>query len=322
MKRYGHGLVLGRFCPPHAGHHYLVRTALDRCERLTVLVLGRDDDPLPLADRVAWMREIHPDVLVIGTDADRDAGTDAGADDVLRAAVTERVDAVFGRRFGAQPVHVDPGPRLSPVTSADVRRDPAGHWDALEPPVRAALTRRVVVLGGESTGATTTALALTDHYRRRGGVWARTRCVPDITAPLGAGRRSEDFPVVAQRQAELEEEAARAGSPVLFCDGDAFATAIRHERYLGTASPATGEIAARSRQHLWLLTDHRGVPFDRDRADDAGQLRAWMTARLLTQLTHTGRPMVLLTGPHEERLATAVAAVDELLADLPPEGRR
>lgn len=38
MKRYGHGLVIGTFCPPHAGHHHLVRTAEDRCSALTVLV--------------------------------------------------------------------------------------------------------------------------------------------------------------------------------------------------------------------------------------------------------------------------------------------
>ena len=35
-----HGLVLGKFLPPHAGHHELVDYALARCARVTVLVLG------------------------------------------------------------------------------------------------------------------------------------------------------------------------------------------------------------------------------------------------------------------------------------------
>ncbi|MFH8839724.1 AAA family ATPase [Streptomyces sp. NPDC017868] len=329
MKRYGHGLVPGRFHPPHAGHHHLVRTARDRCERLTVLVRASAGDTLPLEDRVAWMREIHPDVLVVGGE---------------RYAGPERVDAVFvlepyggftpesygdfapdpygdfapesygdelGRRLGAATVHVD---RVHPFTDTAVREDPAAFWDFLEPPVRAALTRRVVLLGAESTGTTTMARALTDHYRRRGGVWARTRCVPayeDEPGAPGPALRSADFPVIAQRQAEREEEAARDGSPVLFCDTDAFAATIRHELHFGTASPAVGEIAARGRQHLWLLTDHRGI----DRADDPDRLRPWMTARLLTQLAHTGRRTAVLTGPHEERLAAAVAAVDALLAE-------
>lgn len=346
-RRYGHGLVLGKFYPPHAGHHHLVRTARERCERLTVLVCASSVESLPLADRVAWMREVHPDALVVG--AVDDVPVDLHDPDVwdahmkiFRAAVPEPVDAVFtsepygenlGRRFGAASVLVDPERRTHPVSGTAVRADPAGCWDHLAAPVRAALTRRVVVLGAESTGTTTMARALADHYRRRGGVWARTRWVPEYgreyselkLAELRAERpgadwsdvafHSADFPVIALRQAELEEEAARDGSPVLFCDTDAFATTIWHERYMGTSSPGTGEIAARGRQHLWLLTDHRGVAFEDDGLRDGEHLRPWMTARFLTQLAHTGRRTVVLTGPHEERLATAVAAVDALLAE-------
>lgn len=309
MTRYGHGLVPGGFHPPHAGHHHLVRTARDRCERVTVLVRGSSLDALSVEDRVAWLREIHPDVLVSGAVDDEYAGP-------------ERVDAVFasepygdelGRRLGAETVLVDCEP---PLSDTAVREDPAAFWDFLEPPVRAALTRRVVVLGAGSTGTTTMARALADHYRRRGGVWARTRCVPEYGSEPGAFEptlRSSDFPVIAQRRAEREEEAARDGSPVLFCDTDAFAATIWHERHFGTTSPAAGEIAAHGRQHLWLLTDHRGVPCE----GDEEQLRPWMTARFLTQLAHTGRRTAVLTGPHEERLPAAVAAVDHLLAEGP-----
>ncbi|MEU8522520.1 AAA family ATPase [Streptomyces sp. NBC_01216] len=359
MKRYGHGLVLGRFHPPHAGHHHLVDTARDRCERLTVLVRASSVDSLPPADRVAWMREIHPDVLVVGAVDDITVdlqGPDVRASRmaVLRAAVPERVDVVFtsdargeelGRRFDADVVYVDPDRTRFPVSGTAVREDPAACWEYLKPPVRAALTRRVVVLGAESSGTTTLALALTEHYRGRGGVWADTRYVPEYGRAYGELRlaelrarrpgatwrdvtlRSGDFPVIAQRQAELEEEAARAGSPVLICDTDAFATTIRHERYLGTASPATGAVAARGRQHLWLLTDHRGVAFEDDGPPDGEHLRPWMTARLLARLSLTGRRTAVLTGPHEERLATAVAAVDALLVEgshlaAPLPGRR
>ncbi|MFF8276489.1 AAA family ATPase [Streptomyces lateritius] len=349
MKRYGHGLVLGKFYPPHAGHHHLVRTARDRCERLTVLVCASSVESLSLEDRVAWMREIHPDVLVVGAVDDipvdlHDPDVWAAHMAVFRAAVPEHVDAVFtseaygeelGRRFGAESVCVDPDRTLFPVSGTTVRKDPVGCWDFLEAPVRAALTRRVVVLGAESTGTTTMARALADHYRSRGGVWARTRYVPEYgreyserkLAELRAERpgadwtdvtfRSADFPVIAQRQAEMEEAAAREGSPVLFCDTDAFATTIWHERYMGTTSPATGEIAARGRQHLWLLTDHNGVPFEDDGLRDGEHLRPWMTARFVAQLSRTGRRTAVLTGPHEERLAAAVAAVDALLAEGP-----
>lgn len=347
MKRYRHGLVLGKFYPPHAGHHHLVRTARDRCERLTVLVCASSVESVPLEDRMAWMSEVHPDVRIVGAidnvpvDLTDPAVWDAHMA-VFRAAVPGRVDAVFtsepygaelGRRFRADSVCVDPDRAVFPVSGTAVRKDPVGCWDYLEPPVRAALARRVVVLGAESTGTTTLARALTAHLRKRGGTWARTACVPEYgrefsehkLAALRAERpaatwsdvrfHSDDFPLIARRQTEREDAAARTGSPVLICDTDAFATTIWHERYMGAPHEGVAEIAARGRGDLWLLTDHRGVPFEDDGLRDGAHLRPWMTARFVAQLSRTGRRFIMLSGSPEQRLGKALAAVDELLAE-------
>ncbi|MDQ0797178.1 AAA family ATPase [Streptomyces sp. B1I3] len=346
MKRHGHGLVLGKFYPPHAGHHHLVRTAQDRCERLTVLVCAASVESVPLADRVAWMREVHPGVRVVGAvdDTPMDV-TDPAVWDahmaVFTAAVPERVDAVFtsesygdelARRFGAESVLVDPERTVFPVSGTAVRADPAGRWDFLEPPVRAALTRRVVVLGAESTGTTTLARALAEHLRRRGGVWTRTQYVAEYgrefsEAKLAALREkwpgaqwedvtftTEDFPHIAETQNAREEAAARVGSPVLVCDTDSFATTVWHERYIGGRNPLVERTADRITHHLWLLTDHEGVAFEDDGLRDGEELRPWMTDRFRDELTRTGRTFVELSGPHRVRLAAAVTAVDELLA--------
>lgn len=342
---YQHGLVLGKFYPPHAGHHHLVRTAKERCARLTVLVCASSVESVPLADRVRWMREVHPDVTVVG--AVDDVPMDLADPDiwdahmeVFRGAVPERVDAVFsseaygaelGRRFGAASECVDPGRTAFPVSATAVRKDPVGCWEFLSPPVRAALTRRVVVVGAESTGTTTLARALAAHYRRRGGIWASTGCVPEYGREFSEERLAElrgarpsahwsevefstdDFPLIALRQNELEERAARSGSPVLFCDTDSFATTVWHERYLGGRNPRVEEIADRVGHQLWLLTDHTGVPFEDDGLRDGEELRPWMTGRFRAELTRTARQFREVSGPPARRLATAVEAVDELL---------
>ncbi|MBM7442073.1 AAA family ATPase [Streptomyces sp. HB132] len=346
MRRHGHGLVLGKFYPPHAGHHHLVRTARDRCEKLTVLVCAASVESVPLADRVAWMREAHPDVRVVGAVDDipmdlNDAAVWDAHMEVFTAAVPERVDAVFtsesygeelARRFGARSVLVDPGRTLFPVSGTAVRADPAGCWDFLEPPVRAAFARRIVVLGAESTGTTTLARALADHYRGRGGVWARTQYVAEYgrefsEAKLAALRgrwpgaqwedvtfTTDDFPLIAETQNAREEAAARAGSPVLFCDTDSFATTVWHERYIGGRNPLVEEAAGRATHHLWLLTDHEGVAFEDDGLRDGEELRPWMTERFRAELTRTGRQFIEVTGSRGERLTKAVAAVDEVVA--------
>ncbi|MFE3181932.1 AAA family ATPase [Streptomyces violascens] len=359
-ERYGHGLVLGKFYPPHAGHHHLVRTAADRCERLTVLVCAASVETIPLAERVQWMREVHPDARVMGAvdDIEMDLN-DPGIWDahmaVFRDAVPERVDAVFtsesygdelARRFGAEHVLVDLDRTLFPVSGTAVRKDPVGTWDFLAEPVRARLARRVVVLGAESTGTTTMARALAGHYRERGGPWACTRWVEEYGREYSDGKLaalrsrypqaqwedvefgSDEFPVIAERQNERENTAAGLGSPVLFCDTDSFATTVWHERYMGRRNPRVEAVAERAAaHHLWLLTDHEGVPFEDDGLRDGEELRPWMTDRFRAELTRTGREFIELRGPHEERLATAVAAVDALLdrgwdlADPLPERR-
>ncbi|MFF7338583.1 AAA family ATPase [Streptomyces sp. NPDC008163] len=347
MKRYPHGLVLGKFYPPHAGHHHLVRTAAARCERLTVLVCAASVESVPLADRVDWMRRAHPDVTVVGAvdDTRMDLHDPAIWDAhmaVFTTAVPERVDAVFtsesygdelARRFGAESVCVDPGRTAYPVSGTAVRADPAGCWGFLEAPVRAALARRVVVLGAESTGTTTLARALAAHYRQRGGIWAHTGYVAEYGREFSERKLAElrerwpraqwedvtltthDFPHIAEVQNAREEEAARTGSPVLFCDTDSFATTVWHERYVGGRNPLVERIADRTAHHLWLLTGHEGVAFEDDGLRDGEELRPWMTDRFRAELTRTGRTFIEVTGSREARLARAVEAVDALLAE-------
>ncbi|MFD5413072.1 AAA family ATPase [Streptomyces nojiriensis] len=347
MRRHGHGLVLGKFYPPHAGHHHLVRTAQDQCERLTVLVCAASVESVPLADRVAWMREAHPGADVVGAVDDipvdlHDPEIWEAHMAVFRGAVPGRVDAVFtseeygselARRFGAEEVLVDRERTLFPVSGTAVRKDPAGSWEFLGPAVRAALTRRVVVLGAESTGTTTLSRALADHYRRRGGVWAKTGWVAEYgrrysEEKLAAARAadpaaswadvsfaSQEFPIIARRQDADEEQAARLGSPVLFCDTDSFATAIWHERYLGGRNAEVERIADLTRRDLYLLTDHADVPFEDDGLRDGEHLRPWMTERFRAELERTGRRFLVVRGDRAARLEVAVRAVDALLAE-------
>ncbi|MEV4760147.1 AAA family ATPase [Micromonospora sp. NPDC049559] len=338
--RFGHGLIVGKFYPPHAGHHALVEAAARRCAEVTVVVAPSRRESIPLESRLAWLREVHagdPHVRFVGAYDDHPvdyadpAIWDAHCEVFRRAAGTDRVDAVFSseaygaelaRRFSAVPVCVDPGRAAVPVSGTAVRADPAGNWRWLSPPVRAFLARRVVVVGAESSGTTTMARALAAHYR--------TRWVPEYGRELTARKLAElrvrrpdatvfdvrwdraDFREVVRGQRAAEEAAARLGGPLLVCDTDTRATAVWEERYLGSASPEV--LAAAGKPDLYLLTDHAGVPFDDDGLRDGEHLRGWMTARFREVLAATGVPVVELRGPHPRRLAAAVAACDTLLA--------
>lgn len=346
-RRFGHGLVVGKFYPPHAGHHLLIDTAAAACRRLTVVVSPSSVESIPLGLRLDWLREVHaatPWVRFAGIIDDipidyADARVWDAHCALFRAAARDPVDAVFSserygdelaRRFSATHVPVDPDRTAVSVSGTAVRADPIAHWRHLAAPVRAWFTRRVVVVGAESTGTTTLARGLAAALGRRGGVWEDTHWVPEYgreltERKLDALRKRDpaatifeltwdrdDFVEVVTAQTRAEDEAARHGSPILVCDTDVRATAVWEERYLGGASPAT--LAAARRPDLYLLTDPEGVPFEDDGLRDGEHLRRWMTGRFRAVLRDSGVPVREVSGPHRVRLATALAACDALLA--------
>jgi NadR type nicotinamide-nucleotide adenylyltransferase len=203
---FEHGLVIGKFYPPHAGHHFLIEAAASACRRVTVVVMAANVESIPLAARVAWLREAFAgtaaDVVGIMDDIEVDYEDDeiwAGHVALMRAAIKESVhagvpvSAVFtsepygaqlARRFDAADVRLDQSRGTVPISATKVRADPVAHWDLLEPPVRGWLARRVIVVGAESTGTTTVSLDLAEALRARGGVHALTGWVPEYGRAL------------------------------------------------------------------------------------------------------------------------------------------
>jgi len=339
-------LVMGKFYPPHVGHHALIRRAArEGGGGVVVVVVASAAESIDVAERVAWLTAEHADaanVRVVGCrcDAPLDVTDDAvwrahlavvaaaaraaGGPPVTAVYSGEEYGAELAARLGAKHVRVERDGR----SATAVRHDLAARWDDLAPATRAGLTTRVVLLGAESTGTTTVAAALAERFRARGGVWSRTECVAEYgreyterkwAAEGGAldalGWDVHDFDLAAAEQTRAEEAAARRGSPVLVCDTDAFATAVWERRYLGAASRVGQPWAARPATNVYLLTDHEDVPWHDDglREGDLA-IRAAMTGWFADALTAAGHSWALLTGTLEQRIDLAARTVDQVLA--------
>ncbi|WP_035759321.1 AAA family ATPase [Granulicoccus phenolivorans] len=326
--RFGHGMVLGKFYPFHIGHQQLIRAAEARCAQVTVLVLSSAVESIPGPLRADWIAAEHPRVRVLGgRDETPNDFTDPLIWDrhlaVIEALLPAPVDAVFtsddygaelARRLRADWVRVDPGRRGIPVSGTRVRADPAGHWWALPTPVREWFCRRVVVVGAESTGSTTLARSLAEHY---GVPW-----VPEygrewsVRRPAGAFGpwHSSEFDLIAAEHARQEVAAMRrTPRPLIVSDTDALATALWHERYLGTPSPSVRDLAAARRPDLYLLTGAEIAWVDDGTRDGTPQIRAAMQQRFRDELDAGPTPWLLVQGDRAARLAAAVAAIDRLL---------
>ena len=326
MKR---GLLVGKFYPPHRGHHFLINTARAQVDELHVIVCGKPEQRPSGELRAAWLQEIHPDVRVMLIDDTLDPD-----DSQLWAEHSIRwlgfaPDLVFssedyGDRFahylGCRHLQVDKARQAMPISGTQVRTDPLACWEFIEPPVRGYYARRVCLVGAESTGKTTLAQALAVHYHT---TWVAEygREYTEIKLAHGAGDQwtSAEFTHIAATQCERENATARQCNRLLICDTDAFATAIWHRRYLGERSPAVEAIAARQRRpDLYLLTDV-DAPFVQDGTRDGESIREWMHQTFMTELAAEFRHYRLLCGSWADRFNQAVGFIDELRSRCPAE---
>jgi HTH-type transcriptional repressor of NAD biosynthesis genes len=317
------GLVLGKFLPPTNGHRLLVDFARHYVSELTVVVGTLAREPIPGDVRVAWMRELFPTVRVLHHTDENPQYPHENPDfweiwrKSLRRLVPVGPDYVFAsepygaelaRVLGARFVPVDLGREQVPVTGTAVRDDPMTLWEHIPDVVRPWFVRRVAILGPESTGKTTLARDLARHFGTRYVAEYARLLLDAVGFELDPGV----FDVILRGQRAAEAALARQANRVLVCDTEALTTALYHELFLGTPSPACLAEAERRRYDLYLLTDD-DVPWVADAQRPHPEWRPWFKQRCREWLERRGLPWVLVSGGWDQRRRTAAAAIDDLL---------
>ncbi|MCW1887105.1 AAA family ATPase [Luteolibacter flavescens] len=319
-ERFGLGVVIGKFLPPHRGHRHLIETALSRCERVVVIVCGKPVDPIPPELRTSWLREMIPAAEVMLIDDRYDEN-----DSRIWARNTigwlgRAPDAVFtsedyGDRYaahmGCAHVLVDQARITIPCSGTAVRTDPLAMWDFIDPPVRGWFAKRVAIVGAESTGTTTLAMDLAEAL---GTPWVAEygREYSEAKQARGEGIWSTgEFHHIAREQNRREDIAARECNRVLVCDTDSFATVLWHRRYVGRDDDALKLIAKERRADLYLLTGDE-IPFVQDGLRDGEHIRHEMHAWFESALRDQSVPWHLLRGDRGRRLGESLEIIRSL----------
>ena len=320
---FSKGLIIGKFYPPHRGHKYLIDRARAECKELTVILCYKQSETIPGIRRAQWLQQIHPDVRVLVIEDNKLADDDSEGWAKFTIDILGYVpDAVFTSEAYGDPyasfmgtVHVlvDKARTHVPISATMVRSNPLKYADFLEPCVRAYFARRVTILGAESTGTTTLSMALAKHYNT---VWVpedgRMYSMGKQYGDVHAQWRTDEFLHIAEAQNELEDTLAESSNGLLICDTDSFATSIWHERYMGERAQRVEDIASRRPHDLYIVTGDE-IPFEDDGLRDGEHIRHWMHERFIERLTEEKKPFIVVRGTPEERLGSAVRAIDMLV---------
>lgn len=241
--QYKTGMYGGAFDPLHIGHMNCIIKAASMCEDLyVVLSYSRNRDFVPMEFRYRWifnsfkhMDNVH---LILLEDSepskecyDTCEAWEAGRDEVLRQ-IGRKVDVVFcGSDYKGTnryellyncPVIYFDRAELR-ISSTDVREDPLRYWEYLPEIVRPYFVKKVLLIGGESTGKSTLAHNLALAFN--------TNCLPEVgrdVCDYAGGIEElmieEDFQEILLKHKLLEMEAVKKSNKVLFVDTDALIT--------------------------------------------------------------------------------------------------
>lgn len=318
-----HGLVLGKFMPPHRGHLHLVDFAHSFTKDLTVVVGSLVAEPIPGSLRHLWMSELCPGARVVHLTDENPQLPEHHPNfweiwgQSLRRIAGRPVDLLFasepyGQRLaqelGALFIPTNGGRDVLPVSGSAVRQNPFAHWELLPPCVQAFYTRRVVVFGPESTGKTTMAQRLAQEL---GGIY-----VPEYARTYLKGREEDFGPnemlTIARGQLASEEALARSGRPLLVCDTDPLTTLIWTEELFDEASSELRELANHDRYEMTLCMDI-DVPWVKGELRLRPHGREKFLARCRAALESRNRRYTMVSGSWDERYRTALEALSPRL---------
>ena len=170
---------------------------------------------------------------------------------------------------------------------------------------------KIVVYGPESTGKTTLANQLANHFNTE---WApefardylqqkwdskNEICTPDDLLPIAIG------------QMELENSALQNANNYLFVDTCLMTTKVFSEIYYGFCDSKLDKAAKKHKYDLFFLTDI-DVPWEQDDLRDSPNDRAITFENFKQALIENNKPFIILTGNPATRFQKALSIIEGL----------
>jgi NadR type nicotinamide-nucleotide adenylyltransferase len=202
---------------------------------------------------------------------------------------------------------VDRDRKQVPISGTLIRANPDEQRRWLSPIVYASFVRRVCILGGESSGKSTLAQALANHFG--------TLHVPEYGRELWEQKNGalayEDLLRIAERQVAAEEQALFRANRFLVCDTSPLTTLFYSQHLFNRADPKLEQLADRQYDLVVLCGTDFDFVQDGTRRDAAFRDRQhnWY----LAELARRNIPFSVATGSVKSRVEQVVKRLQGLL---------
>lgn len=162
---------------------------------------------------------------------------------------------------------------------------------------------RIALLGAESTGKSTLAAALAQHYQT---VWVPEYLREFVEVHQRTPQAHEQI-LIARTQIAREDAAVAQANRYLFCDTTPLMTALYSEFYFGTADAALRELAREHRYDRTIVAEPSNPWVADGLQRESDSVRQEIHRRLLQQLDNERVEYLLVAGDTGERVEQVAA---------------
>ena len=333
-KRFETGMYGGSFNPLHMGHVDCIIRAANMCRRLYIVISsGSNRDEIDFRVRYRWVYTLTKHIgnvtlLSISDDAPNKSDYTesywmADAEKVKRQIGT-KIDVVFcGSDYGEDSfwnvcypeseLYVFP---RNEISSTEIRENPYRRWDWLPNVVKPYYVKKVLLMGGESTGKSTLTINLAHRFNTN----YVDEAGRELSEKSGTDRMmlSEDFTEILLQHKLNELHAVERSNRVLFIDTDALITQFfmnfLEDPMVEKNRALSDSIDALNRYDLILFLEP-DVEFvqDGDRSEIIRSDREKYSEQIKDLLRTHNRSFTVVRGSYEQRYQTSVQLVNELL---------
>lgn len=318
MKR---GVVVGKFSPLHLGHEWMINQAASQCDELLIVSYSNPEfKGYEAPIRHKWLKARFPNIRSIVLSPKSIVMPDNNEPDdvqqrffawILKSIAYYPATTLFcseswgpacakvlteelGHQVDAVVLDVDR--TIVPVSGTKLRESFDEYKQFLSPEVRGSFVKRIVLLGGESTGKSVLAQALATKYN--------TNWVAEYGRELYIQKEGKltraDLLDIGHEQIRREEEALLTANKFLFCDTSPLTTHLYEDWMFQEANAELRELAKRPYDGIILCANDFPFVQDGSRVDE--EFRTKQQERYRKALTTFKWPMIEVFGEIDHRI--------------------
>lgn len=235
-KLYSTSAVVGKFYPPHMGHAHLIQTAANLSDSVIVLVDCVPNEKTPAKTRQSWLEEYFKDSSNI-TFKSLSRPTYQSPEEypgsrkeffdywvkIMNAHAPSQViigtmDYIphLARACNREHLVFDTNRQSIGISATSIKSSPVKNFNYLLPNIKHLFSKKIALIGPESTGKTTVAKFLSKHYNCP---WV-PEMAKDIIDNANGELKKEDILKIAHLQRACVDSVHAQNPALCICDSD------------------------------------------------------------------------------------------------------